>query len=208
MCLALFGVWATPALALSPYEFAWQLPLPQGNELRGLAFADLQNGYAVGPAGALVRTTDGGASWFGASDFTEFSKDLNDVIVLPSGALLAVGEAPGIFRSDDQGATWQDVPNPSTGALQDIEVVTGVILSAVGAAGQVLRSTNEGATWAAATPASVNQAHEQLWLDAQNGYVVGNLFARRTTNGGVTWTAAPSPAARCSTRRRSRATGE
>jgi len=40
----------------------WQNPRPQGNTLAAVAFADSQTGWAVGDAGAVVKTTDG-SSW-------------------------------------------------------------------------------------------------------------------------------------------------
>ncbi len=41
----------------------WQKPLPQGNPLAGVSFADANNGTAVGEAGTIIGTTDGGSHW-------------------------------------------------------------------------------------------------------------------------------------------------
>jgi photosystem II stability/assembly factor-like uncharacterized protein len=175
------------AATAAEYDFSWSLPQPQGNPLGGAAFADAATGYAVGSRGVVIRTTDGGASWTLLDQFPEFAADLEDVLVLPAGQLLAVGAPPGIFRSTDAGASWTPVPNPSTGRLIDIEVVSGAILSAIGNGGQVLRSTDQGATWALRTAPAVNDLREQWWFDAANGYVVGTFIARRTTDGGQSW---------------------
>src|SRR5262245_37698683 len=129
------------------YTFSWCHPRPQGNALNGAAFEDASTGYAVGDRGVVLRTTDGGASWTLVDLFPEFATDLEDLVVLGPGNLLAVGAPPGIFRSTDAGATWTAVTNPSTARLMDVEVVAGTILSAVGDNGQVLRSTDNGATW-------------------------------------------------------------
>src|SRR5262249_14368641 len=128
--------------------------------------------------------------WALVSRFPQFALDLEDLLVLGPGQLLAVGDPPGIFRSMDGGATWAAVPNPSTARLRDIEVVTGTILCAVGDGGQILRSPAGGVTWTLVGSAGSN-VMEQLWLDASNGYVVGPHLARHTGDGGATWSPVP-----------------
>jgi len=44
-------------------DWQWLNPKPQANTLRSIAFTDQDNGIAVGDGGAIVRTTNGGASW-------------------------------------------------------------------------------------------------------------------------------------------------
>src|SRR6185503_16599095 len=128
-----------PATA-ADYHFSWSHPRPQGNSLGGAAFENDLTGYAVGDRGVAVKTTDGGASWSLVSSFPQFNVDLEDLLVMGPGDLLAVGDPPGIFRSVNGGATWTAVANPSTSRLRDIEVVTGTLLCAVGEGGQILRS--------------------------------------------------------------------
>ncbi|MFB3908002.1 MAG: YCF48-related protein [Candidatus Eisenbacteria bacterium] len=191
----LLALGAVPVIALNAaradedYVYTWSLPVPQGNALGGCDFEDAATGYAVGPRGTVVTTTDGGATWSGRDLYPGFSTDLEDVLVRGPQHLFAVGEAPGIFESIDGGASWSAVANPSTGRLTDIEVVTGSTLSALGAGGQALRSTDDGATWTALVPPGANDLYEQYWFDASSGYVVGDRVARRTTNGGQSWLA-------------------
>jgi photosystem II stability/assembly factor-like uncharacterized protein len=182
-----FGLAPSNPARAAEYEFSWRLPTPQGNALGGTDFEDATTGYAVGPRGTVLYTTDAGVTWTQRDLFPDFGADLEDVLVRGPGHLLAVGSAPGIFESTDAGVSWSPVANPSTTTLTDLEVVAGSILSAVGNNGQVLRSTDAGASWALLSSAGPNDLHEQVWLDPSNGYVLGTFLARRTTDGGQTW---------------------
>jgi photosystem II stability/assembly factor-like uncharacterized protein len=53
------------ALASSLHAAAWQWqnPLPDGNAIGGVAFADPLTGWAVGGYGTILKTTDGGVTW-------------------------------------------------------------------------------------------------------------------------------------------------
>lgn len=48
---------------LSYAQWYWQNPLPHGNENDAVCFIDINTGIVAGGAGAIVRTTDGGATW-------------------------------------------------------------------------------------------------------------------------------------------------
>jgi len=41
----------------------WQNPSPTGNQLYAVRFLDASTAVAVGEAGAILRSTDAGASW-------------------------------------------------------------------------------------------------------------------------------------------------
>src|SRR5215208_7438432 len=54
---------ATRTRPVASSQWHWQNPLPQGNNLRGASFVDVNTGTVVGEYGTIVRTTDGGNSW-------------------------------------------------------------------------------------------------------------------------------------------------
>jgi photosystem II stability/assembly factor-like uncharacterized protein len=173
------------------YVFHWGNPQPQGNRLYALAFEDETTGYALGTKGAFLRTTDGGVTWIDETSFPGFAKDLRDFVILESGDLLAVGDAPGIYRSTDAGASWFEVPNPSTHDLLDIASITETTLCAVGVFGDVLRSTDSGETWVLQASFGEGHCETQFWWNELVGYVGGLFQLRRTTDGGETWNSIP-----------------
>ena len=174
------------------YDYSWSLPKPQGNALRSVVFeADDLTGYAVGDGGSVVATTDGGVTWSVRTETGTLLADLDDVMLLGPGDLLAVGSAPYILRSIDGGASWSEVTSPATDHLYDVARVDAITLCALGEGGQVLRSTDNGLTWAQRPSPKNTALKDQLWLDANLGYVLGYQCARRTTNGGLSWSALP-----------------
>ncbi len=175
----------------APHRFFWGNPRPQGAAIRALAFADASHGYGVGRFGATVETEDGGRSWASRGDFATFAKDLNDLVVLEGGDLLAVGASPGIFRSSDGGATWDEVAHPSSEELWSLERVDATSLVAIGEQGSVLRSIDSGVTWTPQSFPAVETLTEQAWLDSTHGFVVGEGIPHQTSNGGATWTPLP-----------------
>ena len=56
ICVILVPIIAFP-------QWKWQNPLPQGNGLNAVFFTDPYTGYAVGEAGTILKTADGGTTW-------------------------------------------------------------------------------------------------------------------------------------------------
>lgn len=69
-------------------------------ELDGVWFADVQNGVAVGAAGAALRTNDGGVTWL---PFPLTGQDLHDVAFKDRSTGLIVGDNGLIFRTTNSG---------------------------------------------------------------------------------------------------------
>jgi len=92
----------------TPSGWFWQNPLPQGNYLwavhfanattgttevlRGVSFADSTTGTAVGDDGVILRTTDGGSSWMHQLDTDGSTWDLQSVSMIDANTGTAVGE--------------------------------------------------------------------------------------------------------------------
>jgi photosystem II stability/assembly factor-like uncharacterized protein len=74
--------------------------------------------------------------------------DLNAVIELPGGVLVAVGGKGAILRSNDKGGHWENVARGLTANnLQHIIAAQDKALVAVGDKGSIVRSRNGGAGW-------------------------------------------------------------
>jgi len=77
-----------------------------------VAFSDQSNGWAVGNAGALFQTTDGGMNWIDHTlpcgrTCTKLT-DLLHIRFTDSQTGWIVGERGMVYRTSDAGFTWQE----------------------------------------------------------------------------------------------------
>jgi photosystem II stability/assembly factor-like uncharacterized protein len=104
----------------------------------------------------VLQSTDGGLNWaLSDSDFT--SDSTLDVEALAfSGSVLLAGGAFGVFRSRDNGRTWETASSGLTDRfvhtllVKDSSVFAGAGVEATNfgrAYGDVFRSTNDGSSW-------------------------------------------------------------
>ena len=139
--------------------------------LLDVACAGSGRGIAVGAYGVVYVTTDGGAVWSqvpfepdpvpgaakadAAADDMEAEVDLgfefhlNAISRGPSGRMYLGAEAGRLFRSDDDGAHWRELPSPYDGSFHGVLALDGDVVLAFGLRGNLFRSEDGGATWVA-----------------------------------------------------------
>jgi len=112
-------------------------------DLLGVAFSDAVHGWAVGEAGLILATTDGGATW--SAQDSGSSVDLGAVACTGAGYGWVVGKAGAILATSDGGATWSA---QDSGSSADLRAVTFSDVAhgwAVGADGAILAITSSDA---------------------------------------------------------------
>ncbi|MGH8382034.1 WD40/YVTN/BNR-like repeat-containing protein [Pseudomonas sp.] len=113
-------------------------------------FKDAEHGFAVGAYGALLETTDGGKQWADVADRldNEDQFHLNGIAAVKDAGLFIVGEQGSMFRSSDDGQTWQKLEGPYQGSLFGvIGTAQPRTLLAYGLRGNLYRSTDFGDSW-------------------------------------------------------------
>ena len=107
LCVFLLLLAAAPAWAFvstGDGGWVWQNPLPQGNSLKGVAFVDATHGWAVGDAGTILATSDGGGTW--TAQYAGTTADLYGVCFHDASDGWAVGTGGTILTTSDSGAHW------------------------------------------------------------------------------------------------------
>lgn len=152
---------------------------------------------AVGFAGKIKYSADGGQNWIGEKSGTE--NNLHSVVATPRGSFVVVGDGGTILRSVDDGVRWSMVHGPTQQPLLKVIVGSDAALVAVGEEGVIARSSDDGATWnlvksgtdkmlvdVAVAPNGVLVAvGGQAYWGAKRLHVVSVIV--RSIDGGVSW---------------------
>jgi photosystem II stability/assembly factor-like uncharacterized protein len=139
--------------------------------LLDVSFGDGQRGLAVGAYGVIYSTADGGGVWShvpfepaplpGAAKLEPAADDMEAEVNLgfefhlnalargPGQRLYLGAEAGRLFRSDDDGASWRELPSPYDGSFHGILPLDGDALLAFGLRGNLFRSEDGGENWTA-----------------------------------------------------------
>jgi photosystem II stability/assembly factor-like uncharacterized protein len=121
---------------------------------------------AVGAYSTYLTSTDGGASWNevrfqpaprrraaapaprqAAVEAAGGGYHLNRVVSAAGARLYIAGESGHLYRSDDSGATWQELASPYAGSFFDVLPLSGDAVLALGLRGSLYRSEDAGASW-------------------------------------------------------------
>ncbi len=171
------------------------------NTLEDVVFIDETNGWAVGFAGSILRTTDSGETW----EYQTYRTDswLMDVTFLSATAgwsVGAVGAVPYdglIISTADGGATWGDPHVIESVSLLGIAFageqngggVGGPWGSSVG--GKIFHTADGGQTWAQQDSTDY-KLYAVDFVGSDTGWVVGHDgLVMRTVNGGANWLVQP-----------------
>ncbi|MBM3727207.1 MAG: hypothetical protein FJW40_17510 [Acidobacteria bacterium] len=181
--------------------------------LRGLAARDARNAWATGTQGTVLRTRDGGVTWQPAGPVSTL--DFRDVET-PGAAVILMSAGPGdasrLYRSADEGATWQEVlRSPEKEGFFDAiafwDADRGLLLGdPVQRRMFLMRTTDGGRTWARVANPPEARAGEAAFAASGTALVTGpagkawfgtggagggRLF--RTEDWGATWEAVETP---------------
>ncbi len=187
--LVLFGILFN--LSIVNAQTGWfSLSSGTTNSLNGVAFFSTDYIIAIGDAGTILRTTDGGNNWESISSGT--SERLNSISVINNSTAVIAGDAGTILRTTDVGSSWVNVTSSVSDNLLSVSF-NGADGIAGGTSQTILYSTDEGASWITSQTGFFGGG---FWgvqmLDTGNAYVAGenSIFQPMfgwSTDGGQNW---------------------
>lgn len=150
------------------------------------AHGEMNTGYAAMAGGGVLKTIDGGETWFQLDSFTTYC--LLGVHFATPEMGWVVGALGFIARTTDGGQSWT-VQNPNTSStLEDVFFLNDTLGWAAGDNG-ILRTVDGGEYWDTVYTSSTQYFNHIHFTDAQNGWAVGESgIIMRTSDGGITWT--------------------
>ncbi len=169
-------------------DFDWkrQNPLPTGNDLLDVQFLDSQTGWAIGDAGTILKTSNGGSSWSNQNSGT--IQKLNSVHFTNAQTGWAVGDSGTILKSSNGGNSWSSQNSETSERLYSVHFTNAQTGWAVGYAGTILKTSNGGSSWSSQTSGTTLSLYSIYFNDSQTGWAVGDFGTiLKTTNGGSSW---------------------
>jgi photosystem II stability/assembly factor-like uncharacterized protein len=135
-------------------------------------FADADNGFAIGAYGTFLVTSDGGDTW----EWEPLSDDdwhLHKFAADDAGRFFIAAEAGFVYRSDDGGDTWTDLPSPYEGSYFGILPLGGDTLLLFGLRGHLFRTEDAGESWQEIETATVAMLNDGVLLEDGTVIIVG-----------------------------------
>ncbi len=187
-CVLLTGLLLASCINIAKAQWRWRNPKPQGNDLWNVSFApSSMTGWAVGGAGTIVRSTDGGSNWETQESRTDYF--LRGVKAVTTSLAFAAGDYGVVLHTSDGGASWNSLTPPTTLGINQICVAGSAnSLICVGDNGLMYLSGNGGASWSAVNSGVAMNLNDICFVDQFNGWCVGaGKTIIRTTDGGASW---------------------
>ena len=156
-------------------------------------FSDADNGFAVGAYGSFYRTADSGMTW-SLEPISEWDFHLHHIARSAAGRLYLAAEAGMIYRSDDGGATWAELPSPYEGSFFGTLPLEGDTVLIFGLQGHLFRSEDAGENWAPVETGTTAMLTDGIRL-ADGRIAVSGLGGTMliSSDGGSTFELLPQP---------------
>lgn len=174
---------------VSGQEYDWLYPVPQGNNINRIQFTGSNYGFAVGDAGTIMATYDGGLTW--DVQYEAITDNMYDVAVIDPLNAFAVGDNGQAIKTTNGGYNWQDMKLQGSNALNAVVFVDNKNGWIAGDAKSLYHTTDGGATWIKQLQSGgiTGDIAGISFVDANDGWFVSQAgLVYHTTNAGTNWT--------------------
>jgi photosystem II stability/assembly factor-like uncharacterized protein len=183
-------------LNASGQDWKWINPLPTGNRLNCVKFADSSTVFAIGNYGTIVKSTDGGMKWKFQNSGTNI--DLFSISVIDKDTVYISSRDFSVLKTTNGGDTWEKVlagptGNHSTSYIFFVNPAVGFLVRG----GMLLNKTTDyGKTWIYLQTGSEFQHITSIYFsNIDTGYASGLSSGKmlKTIDGGVNWSTITLP---------------
>lgn len=156
------------------------------HDLLSVSFPTDRDGWACGRWGTVLRTFDGGETWYPQTSGTDYT--LTSVHFIDAGNGWAVGDQGVIIHTKDGGATWVKQESPVPYFLMAVQFVTTRKGWVVTERTTILTTDDGGANWRVQFKDVDLILRALSFCDEKNGWAVGEYgFTYHTDDGGENW---------------------
>lgn len=172
--------------AHSQSSWFWLNPLPQGNDLNAIKFADSQTGIAVGNLGTILKSTNGGNNW--NLIYTGYQNSFYSLAFIDANTGFIAGADGLILKTTNKGDSWDQISSGTTDSLNSIIFIDAYTGYIAGRNGKILKTTDSGNNWIEQNSGLSSDLNSIYFLNSNTGYACGSAGkVIRTTNAGNNW---------------------
>ena len=176
---------------------------PDAKRLESVSFVDLEYGWAVGVDGLILKTADGGRTWFKQNSGISGRKLTHVQFLDRQHGWVTMQREPTLLITSDGGATWEkqeiivlEDPDDDVKVKDGLSTIFMYDLNLGWANGtdEVLLHTKDGGrTWVNQVSGTDRRLYGIFFLNPMLGWAVGS-DTRKTVDGGETWVKKHKPA--------------
>jgi photosystem II stability/assembly factor-like uncharacterized protein len=174
-----------------------KITVPAATWSYGARFFDRLHGVAVGEAGNIVRTVDGGVTWQTIQPQGS-SQRLWDVEYSGADTIFLAGDNGLISRSTNAGTTWNSIQSGGAAVTHGFDSIDARHAWAGQDAGEIVYTINGGRQWLRASVQGFDVFGNIMavgfadtsrgWAAGKNGFFGGSSgILSRSSDGGKTW---------------------
>lgn len=169
-------------------QWYWEYPIPQGNNLNDLVIlegSNLDQGYAIGDKGYILKTVDPEyLSWSIMNSGVDVN--LYDIAINSLNEALVVGNDGTILKRNSSLLSWDKMTSNTLFTLKGVTWVNDDLAFAVGSDGIVLKYENN--IWLPMITGSYNSLNTVCFINDTTGIAAGfSGSIMRTEDGGESW---------------------
>lgn len=156
--------------------------------LNDVYFVNEDYGWAVGDAGTVIETEDGGTTWVDKTSVSGTTENLYGVHFTSTTRGYACGENGIIIRTNTDGDSWTTRESDTVSSLRSISFINANVGFAVGYSGIITKTINGGITWNSSSIGGYANLYSIQMLSSSNIWVSGDdTYIKNSTNSGSSW---------------------
>jgi len=172
---------------------SWQriTPIVRSREFETVSFINDRVGWVAGRRGLVLRTGDGGVTWYKGDSGIDFTIERVRFVTRDKGWAMGkdISQQPTrvvLLLTSDGGLTWRKAPESDTQQFRNVMFVNPQLGWAINSKDEIVQSVDGGESWKVQRLADGTSWSSIFFVNESEGWAAGNGVIY-SSDGGKTW---------------------